>query len=136
MASHFMLLAPGCAFLLSTLSGCSMTSNAKDVKGASGSSGDSATIVAVAKVGPTELIREIVLTGEFRPYQVVDVHAKVAGYLKRINVDVGDRVKAGQLLAMLEIPEMKDELAHAAATIKRGASEVERARRELENAET
>ena len=60
----------------------------------------------------------------------------MAGYLKRINVDVGDRVQAGQLLATLEIPEMKDDLAYAAATIKRSASEVQRYRRELDNAET
>ena len=35
----------------------------------------------------------MVLTGEFRPYQVIELHAKVAGYLKQITVDVGDRVK-------------------------------------------
>jgi len=67
---------------------------------------------------------------------VIDVHAKVAGYLKRINVDVGDRVQAGQILATLEVPEMKDDLAHAAATIKRGASDVLFAQRELQNAQT
>src|SRR5262249_55146492 len=83
-----------------------------------------------------DLSREIVLTGEFRPYQAIDLHAKIAGYLKQITVDVGDRVTAGQLLATLEIPEMRDELAHAAATIQRAAAEVQRAQRELEDAET
>ena len=35
------------------------------------------------------------LTAEFKPYQEVDVMAKVAGYIKEINVDIGDRVDAG-----------------------------------------
>ena len=48
----------------------------------------------------------------FRPFQEIEVHSKVAGYVKEIYVDVGDRVRAGQLLAVLEIPELQDELAH------------------------
>ena len=41
--------------------------------------------------------------------------AKVAGYIKKINVDVGDRVKQGDLLATLEVPEMADDLTRATA---------------------
>jgi RND family efflux transporter MFP subunit len=132
MAPYCKVLPAGCALAMLLLASCSVSSNAKDVKPQSPAS----TIVAVAKVATTDLTRDIVLTGEFRPYQVVDLHAKVAGYLKKINVDVGDRVTAGQLLATLEIPEMNDELAHDAATIKRGVSEVQRAQKELQNAET
>src|SRR4029077_8674817 len=106
----------------------------KDAKPASGA--QAIPIVAVSKIETSDLTREIVLTGEFRPYQVIDLHAKVAGYLKQITVDVGDRVQAGQLIATLEIPEMRDDVAHAAATIKRGFSEVQRYQRELQNAET
>jgi multidrug efflux pump subunit AcrA (membrane-fusion protein) len=50
--------------------------------------------VAVAKVTRETLARELVLAAEFRPYQEVDLHSKVAGYLKQISVDVGDRVRA------------------------------------------
>jgi RND family efflux transporter MFP subunit len=136
MAPNLKLLSTGCACALSTLllASCSISSNAKDVKSATDS--PASLIVAVSKVETADLTREIVLTGEFRPYQVIDLHAKVAGYLKRINVDVGDHVTAGQLLATLEVPEMNDDLAHAAATIKRGVSEVQRYQRELQNAET
>src|SRR5437879_3658311 len=118
------LLSAGCLCALAALAlaSCSASSNAKDVKPAAESPGS--IIVAVAKVGAADLTRDIVLTGEFRPYQVIEVHAKVAGYLKRINIDVGDRVQAGQILATLEVPEMKDDLAHAAATHKRRASDV------------
>ncbi|MGH9757751.1 MAG: biotin/lipoyl-binding protein, partial [Candidatus Acidiferrales bacterium] len=62
--------------------------------------------VAVAKVERMDLSRAAVLSAEFRPFQEVDLHAKVAGYVKNMYVDVGDRVKAGQLLATLEIPEL------------------------------
>src|SRR5258707_5672367 len=136
MGPNLKLLPAGCvcALCVLVLASCSASSNAKDAKPGTDSPG--ATIVAVSKVEAADLSREIVLTGEFRPYQVIDLHAKVAGYLKRITVDVGDRVQAGQLLATLEIPEMNDDLAHAAATIKRAMSEVQRNQRELQNAET
>ena len=90
-----------------------------------------ATVVAVAKAKHEDLSRQLVLTAEFRPYQEIDLHAKVAGYVKKIYVDVGDRVKEGQLLAVLEIPEMKDDLTRAAAAQRRSMAEVERARDEL-----
>jgi RND family efflux transporter MFP subunit len=136
MAPNPKLLLLGWACALSTLllASCSVSSNANDVKQATGA--QVVPVVAVSKVGIADLTRDIVLTGEFRPYQVIDLHAKVAGYLKRITVDVGDRVQAGQLIATLEVPEMQDDLAHAAATIKRGLSEVQRYQRELQNAET
>ena len=51
--------------------------------------------VAVAKVTSEDLSRNLVLTAEFKPFQEIDVMAKVAGYIKEINVDVGDRVQAG-----------------------------------------
>jgi RND family efflux transporter MFP subunit len=66
--------------------------------------------VAVAKVIRQDLYNEVTIAAEFRPYQEVELHAKVAGYLDQINVDIGDRVKTGQVLATLEVPELKDEL--------------------------
>ena len=55
------------------------------------------------------------MTAEFRPYQEVELHAKVAGYLQKITVDIGDQVKAGQVLAVLEIPELEEDLKRAQA---------------------
>jgi RND family efflux transporter MFP subunit len=76
------------------------------------------------------------LAAEFRPYQEIDVHAKVAGYVKSIPVDVGDRVKAGQLLAVLEIPELQDEMHQDDAAVRRNGEEIRRARADLERAES
>jgi RND family efflux transporter MFP subunit len=78
----------------------------------------------------------LVLTAEFKPYQEVDVMAKIAGFVKQINVDVGDRVKQGQLLATLEIPEMADDLRRADAAVVRARAEVTRAGDEQRRAES
>src|SRR3954466_15908742 len=92
-------------------------------------------IVAVARAVPADLSRTVVLTAEFRPFQEIEVHAKVAGYVKQIMVDVGDRVKAGQTLAILEVPEISDDVARAGASRKRSEAEVQHAKDELTRAE-
>jgi RND family efflux transporter MFP subunit len=81
------------------------------------------TTVAVAKVARQDLCNEISIPAEFRPYQQVELHAKVSGFLQQINVDIGDRVKAGQLLAKLEVPELKDELDRGKAAEKRAEAD-------------
>ncbi len=49
---------------------------------------------------------QISVPGELEPYEEVAVHAKVKGFVKHLYVDRGDRVREGQLLAVLEAPEM------------------------------
>jgi RND family efflux transporter MFP subunit len=92
--------------------------------------------VAVAKASYSDLANGVVLTAEFLPYQEVEVMAKVAGFIKKINVDIGDRVRAGQQLAVLEVPEMQEDILRGAASIERSSAEVTRARNELERAKT
>lgn len=70
---------------------------------------------AVTVVSRRDLVRTETLTAELRPYQEVKVYAKVAGYLKSIGVDYGDRVSRGAVLATLEVPEQQDDLARAEA---------------------
>ena len=60
--------------------------------------------VVYAKRSPTQ--RTIILTGEARPYAAVTLYAKVSGYLKEIRVDKGDLVSAGDVLAVIESPEI------------------------------
>ncbi len=93
------------------------------------------TPVAVAKVHLGLIEKQVTLQAEFRPYEEVELHAKVAGYLKEIKVDVGDRVIKGQLIATLEIPEMTEDRELAAATSARSESEVQRAKAQLQQAE-
>jgi RND family efflux transporter MFP subunit len=81
------------------------------------SADSSATPTAgVAKVTREDLYKEVTISAEFRPYEEVELHAKVSGYVDKMNVDFGDKVKAGQLMATLEVPELQDELVNARAT--------------------
>ncbi len=83
--------------------------------------------VAVVEVDREDLYKEITIPAEFRPYNEVDVHAKVSGYVKRINVDIGDKVRPGELLAVLELPELQDDLDHAIAAQQRAAADYKNA---------
>ncbi len=92
--------------------------------------------VAVAKVTRGDVAQVLTIAAEFRPFQEIDVHAKVAGYVKQINVDVGDRVKPGQLLAVLEVPELQDELRQNEAAVKHATEEINRAQADLERTQS
>jgi RND family efflux transporter MFP subunit len=85
-------------------------------------SASSARVVSVALARKTPLRTTLTLSGEFKPFREVDLHAKVAGYIRSISVDVGDRARAGQVLAVLEIPELEAQLQEAAATLDRARS--------------
>jgi RND family efflux transporter MFP subunit len=95
-----------------------------------------AVTVAVARVTREDLANNLVIAAEFRPFQEIDVHAKVAGFVKSILVDVGDHVAKGQLVAVLEIPELRDELQQAEASVRMSQEEIQRAQGDLERAES
>jgi RND family efflux transporter MFP subunit len=90
--------------------------------------------IALAEIIP--ISNTITLSGEFRPFQEVDVHAKVAGYIRKIYVDVGDHVKTGQTLAILEVPELDAQLQGADAAIRRSKDAVRRVKGDLDRAES
>jgi RND family efflux transporter MFP subunit len=83
----------------------------------SGSTGGGASVVAVTKPTRADMSKSIDLTAEFLPWQDVEIHARVSGYVKQMNVDVGDHAKAGDILATLEIPEIEDQLKEADAAV-------------------
>lgn len=103
---------------------------------ATATAAEEAAIVPVAKVIRTDLASAITLTGEFIPYQQVDVMAKVAGYVRSIKVDIGDRVKQGQVLASLEVPEMRDDMTKASASVDEAQAEVATAREDIARAKS
>jgi RND family efflux transporter MFP subunit len=79
--------------------------------------------VAVVKVDREDLNRDVTIPAEFRPYEEVELHAKVSGYVSEMKVDFGDRVKAGQLMATLEVPELLDDLHSAMAAVQRAEAD-------------
>jgi RND family efflux transporter MFP subunit len=99
-------------------------------------SGNKPITVAVARATREDMSQRLTLAAEFRPMQEVELHAKVAGYLKSIRVDVGDQVRQGQVIATLEVPEFKNDLTQATAFRKRSESDVIRARGEVQRAQT
>jgi RND family efflux transporter MFP subunit len=130
-------LRPSCARLLVMAAAfvSASCSRHEPVQAGNGKAADIPT-VAVAMVSTEDLSHGLVLTAEFKPFQEVDVMSKVAGFVKQINVDVGDRVTQGQLLATLEIPEMDDDLRRADAAVVRAQAEVTHARDEQHRAES
>ena len=98
-------------------------------------SADAAPRAAVVKVRRTPLSNTLTIAGEFLPYQEVELHAKVAGYIRNINVDIGDRVRTGQVIAVLEIPELSAELEGANAGVRHSREEITRAQNEVARAQ-
>ncbi len=102
----------------------SSTSSSNDVPGAA---------IAVVHRGP--ISSSLTVAGEFFPYQEVELHAKVAGYIRNINVDIGDHVRAGQAVATLEVPELTAQVAGADAGVRHSKDEIVRAQHEVARAE-
>jgi RND family efflux transporter MFP subunit len=98
----------------------------------SGSRVQASTItVGVTKVVRKSLGRQITLSSELVPFQEIDVYAKESGYVKKLLVDYGTRVKAGQVMAILEIPELEAQLQEDQAEIRNAINQVSRAQHEL-----
>lgn len=73
-----------------------------------------------------EIHRWITLPASLAPWQHVELRARVAGYVKDIPVDIGDAVKAGQLLAEIEVPELRADLIRHRAEVAAAEVEVKR----------
>jgi RND family efflux transporter MFP subunit len=86
-----------------------------------------AETVGVAKASRKSLERQISLSSELVPFQEIDVYAKESGYVQKLYVDYGSRVKEGQLMAILEIPELEAQLQEDQAAVKNATDEVSRA---------
>jgi multidrug efflux pump subunit AcrA (membrane-fusion protein) len=89
--------------------------------------------VALATRG--NLASTLTVAGAFQPYQEVDLHAKVSGFVRRINVDIGDKVRSGEVLAVLEIPELNAQVSAAQAEVRHSEAEITRMQSEVSLAE-
>jgi RND family efflux transporter MFP subunit len=90
-------------------------------------------VVAVVRAVRENLQTDVTLQAEFIPYQDIMVHAKVSGYVSMIKVDIGDRVKQGELLATLEIPELQDNINKAKASLSATEQEIDKAQADYSN---
>ncbi|HUI83702.1 MAG TPA: efflux RND transporter periplasmic adaptor subunit [Candidatus Binatia bacterium] len=90
---------------------------------------------AVVPVKRETIATSLAIAGQFVPYQNVELHAKVAGYIRNIYVDIGDRVHRGQVLAVLEIPELIAQVDEAKAAVHHAEEEIQRAQSDVARAQ-
>ena len=91
---------------------------------------------AVVKVQRKNLSSTLEISSEFQPFQEIDVFAKVSGYVQKLYVDYGTHVKQGQLLAVLEIPELQQQLLQDEASVRRAEQDLSRAHEEQSRAQS
>ncbi len=92
---------------------------------------NTAPAVAVAKVSRKAMARHLTISSELVPFQEIDVYAKESGYISKLYVDYGTHVRKGQLMAVLEIPELQALLQEDKAAIKSASDQVTNAEHQL-----
>src|SRR5271166_1935231 len=75
------------------------------------------TAVSVVSPKPTTPTDEIILPGNVQPYITSPIYARTNGYLKQWYFDIGAHVKQGQLLALIETPEVDQQLEQARSNL-------------------
>ena len=83
--------------------------------------------MGVVKATEQSMNQQITISSELVPFQEIDVYAKESGYVKQLFVDFGTKVHQGQLMAVLEMPEMEAQLQQRKAAIRAQEDEVNRA---------
>ena len=96
---------------------------------------DTSTEVAVAKVTRKAMARNLTISSELVPFQEIDIFAKESGYVSKLFVDYGSRVSKGQLMAILEIPEMQALLLEDQASVKSASEQITNAEHQLNRIE-
>ncbi len=95
----------------------------------------SALPVDVVVVAPAreDLERQVVLPASIEAFETTTLYSKVSGYLGRIDVDIGDKIGRGQLIAKIEVPEIVDQLREAEADLSASQADRKSAESELES---
>jgi RND family efflux transporter MFP subunit len=88
---------------------------------------DDAVPVETVRLSQGGIQRTSTQIGSVHPFEEADIYAKVSGYLAELYVDFGDRVKQGQLLAVIDDPEIIKEAERAAADVLQAKAAVAQA---------
>ncbi|MGP8253287.1 MAG: efflux RND transporter periplasmic adaptor subunit [Terracidiphilus sp.] len=123
------------SLLVSAVSGLLAASVISACHSGAAATASTAPTARVAAAQRGDISHVLTLAGQFQPYQVVDVHPKVSGYMKKINVDIGDLVSQGETLAILEVPELRAQLEQSNFEVKQSQEEINRAQREIARTE-
>jgi RND family efflux transporter MFP subunit len=124
------ILAAGITFpVLAGIAACNFKAHRSEVSAADMPSAKA----AAAQLG--NIAHTLSLAGQFQPYQVIDVHPKVTGFMVKINVDIGDRVHKGETLAVLEVPELNAQLQGTIFEMQQAKDDWTRTQHEIKRAE-
>ncbi len=121
------LIAGMSAIIGIILFSCGRTVKAGNAKDAATSS----VMAGVIQVAPKTLESQLTVSSELVPFQEIDVYAKESGYVQKLSVDYGSRVQAGQIMAVLEIPELEAQVQQDDAMIDNATEQVTHASHEL-----
>jgi len=116
--------------LAGMLAGCGRT------KQVSADDPANAPAVSVAPVVREAISDRLEIASEFQPFQEISVYAKVSGYVQKLNIDWGTHVRQGEVMAVLEIPELEQQVQLDEASLRRSQHDLERAREELNRAKS
>src|SRR5712692_2195471 len=81
-----------------------------------------------------EIFREVSMPASIEAFEQTTLYAKVSGYLKWIKVDIGDRVRKGEIIAEIDVPETVAEYAGSEAEVERAKANTGNAEAELQRA--
>ena len=94
---------------------------------------DSPPRVEAVRPRHVTVARHLQANATLEAFEEADLFAKVSGYLSDVRVDIGDHVKEGQVLAVIDVPELEQELAEAKAQLETKRKSLETARRQIEH---
>jgi RND family efflux transporter MFP subunit len=89
-------------------------------------------VVSIIHTTKGEPVSQLILPGNIEPLYTANLFARVDGYLDRRNVDIGSKVRAGQVLAIISSPEIDHQLSQAQATLSQSEAAVLQARAAFE----
>jgi multidrug efflux pump subunit AcrA (membrane-fusion protein) len=92
---------------------------------------DTLPVVSVARVRRAATTSELTLPGNITPVTEAYIYARASGYVRRRYVDIGDRVREGQLLAEIEAPELDQQVQQARATLAQAEKQLDQAKADL-----
>jgi HlyD family secretion protein len=113
--------------LLAGSAGCNQPSAVTSARAAQPTAEQSVPSVTLVKPERKTIRRLISQPGYIQAFEQTPLVSKIAGYVRKVSVDIGDRVSAGQVLAELWVPEMEVDLMQKQALVGQAEAEVKQA---------
>lgn len=129
-AGLFVVLAGSVAML----SGCQRSESQAATEAVAARGPQAPETVAAVKVGSRDIDDNIELTGNVEGYETVELMARIEGYVGEVNVDIGDQVDQGAVLAVLHTPELDNDVAEKQALVEQAQADLGIRQAELEQA--